>query len=44
MKLEPRPLTQEQKDWLETHMQKETRPYAPAKTFLKRIGCKEILQ
>ena len=44
MKPEPRPLTQEQKDWYETHMQKETRPYEPAKTFLKRIGCNETPQ
>ena len=39
-KLEPRPLTQEQKDWYDTHMIRETRPYEPAKTFLERIRHK----
>lgn len=44
MKAKPKPLTQEQKDWYETHVQEETRPYETVKAFLKRIGYKKIPQ
>jgi len=39
-KLEPRPITQEQKGWYETHIRRETRPYESAKDFLERIRHK----
>jgi hypothetical protein len=42
-KLEPKPITQEQKDWYETHMKRETRPYESVKDFLERISSKEWL-
>lgn len=33
-KIKPLPLTQEQKDWYEANMKRETRPYEPAMTLI----------